>query len=326
LIFAGLLFGYAILTKDIFAIMTIAPVFLAGLWRTTLPWRAVAIVCSSAVVPYAIYLLLVSTDSLIGLWFRAKESGLERMVGLQQTTGFNDPHSPSLVSRLTGEIFQFGTSYILLALCPVVGVIAARSQHSFRRLIGLCALTMGAFGIYTALFGTFEEQYGYGVMIASVLGIGAAYPEVRERWPGRAVALRVCGVTLILLTITLGIRAEVTPDDGVLQVRSWVQVHLPANARVGVTTSTSQWAFANDPRFGVWPSARSMWQHQADYILTQSLLTNEGYGYARKSMLQWLQGHAQAVFEFTGPTNGQTVLWYVDPSLLSQAAKAGVGS
>jgi hypothetical protein len=97
-------------------------------------------------------------------------------------------------------------------------------------------------------------------------------------------------------------------------------------AHVAVTNGSGQWAFMNDQRFGAWPTAASMLEHKADYILTQSLPTSEGYGFAKPEMLDWLAAHAHAVFTFSGPTNGQTVLWYVKPSLLRRAAKAGTGS
>lgn len=326
LIFAGLLFGYSILTKDVFIVMTIVPIILAGFWLDTLRWRDVGIICGAAVVPYASYLIYISIDGLFGLWLNAKEAGIKRIIGLEQVTGFNAPHAPSLLSRLIDQVSQYGTSYVLLILCPIVAVIGVLSQHRSRRLIGLCAMTMGAFGIYTALFGTFEEQYGYGVMVASVLGIGVAYAELRERRPERAALLRASCVILTVLTVGLGIRAEATPDDGFRQVRAWVQAHLPVNAHVGVTDNTGQWVFMGDPRFGAWPSAVSMREHHANYILTQSLPNSEGYDYAKPAMLEWLEANAVAVFHFYGPTNGNTVLWYVKPSLLQQAAKAGIGS
>lgn len=325
-IFTGLLFGYSIFTKDIFAIMTIVPVILAGFWRDTLRWRDIGIICGAAVAPYASYLTFVGNDGLFSLWLKAKEAGVERMIGLEQATGFNAPHAPSLLSRTIDQVSQFGTSYVLLMLCPVVAVIGVLSQDRSRRLIGLCVMTMGAFGIYTALFGTFEEQYGYGVMVASVLGLGVAYAELRERRPEREAWLRAACIILTVLTVGLGIRAEATPDDGFLQVRSWVQAHLPANAHVAVTDSTGQWMFMDDPRFGDWPSAVSMREHNANYILTQSLPNSEGYDYAKPTMLEWLEAHAVTAFYFSGPTNGNTVLWYVKPSLLQQAAKAGIGS
>ena len=81
------------------------------------------------------------------------------------------------------------------------------------------------------------------------------------------------------LVVLLGVRAETTVDDGFEQTRLWVQTNLPADARVSVTNSTGEFAFASDPRFGVWPSAPLMEANGAEYILTQSHPTEQGYGW-----------------------------------------------
>jgi len=87
-------------------------------------------------------------------------------------------------------------------------------------------------------------------------------------------------------------------------------------------------AFTHDPRFGVWPSASLLAQHDADYVLTQSLPTSQGYGYTTPAMLDWLAGHAIPVISVSGPTNGTTVLWAVPGSpgsALKVAAQQAIG-
>jgi hypothetical protein len=76
----------------------------------------------------------------------------------------------------------------------------------------------------------------------------------------------------------------------------------------------------------VWPSAVSLKQHNANYILTQSLPTSQGYGYAKPEMLTWLHQHATPVFQSWGPTNHNTVLWQIDPKTLSEGALQRAGS
>jgi 4-amino-4-deoxy-L-arabinose transferase-like glycosyltransferase len=327
LIPAGLLLGCGVLTKDAMAVLAVLPIVLAVLWRRTLRLRQGLVLVGSAAAPYVAYLVLVGVLTLLGTWYQSKLSGVERMIGLKQTTGFNAPNAPSLVSRLIAQIGQFGTSYVLLIACPVAGVIAALSTHRTRRLLGLCAVAMGAFGLYAALFGTFEEQYGYGVMVGGTLAIGAAAADLMERRGRRTgVTLRIMAIVLVVASAALAVRAEVTPDNGVQRLRAWVAANLPANSRVGVTNSTAQWAFGSDPRFGIWPSAPSMQAHHANYIVTQSLPTSEGYGYARPDILDWLKADGKPLFRFSGPTGGDTVLWYVDPQQLAIAARLGIGS
>jgi len=185
---------------------------------------------------------------------------------------------------------------------------------------------MGLFGAYIALFGTFEEQYGYGIMLASVMALAVCAAELIERRPALTRPVLVAGSIFLALTVTLGVLAESTRDDGYLQFRDWAAANLPANARVGVTNSTAQWAFEYDRRFGVWPTAEALEEHGASYILTQSLPASQGYDFEPPEMYDWLSRHATPVFHAKGPTNGDTTLWFVDQATLRQAAQLNVGA
>lgn len=326
LVFAGLLMGYGVLTKDVFAICTVGPVVIAVLWRRTLQVRDALVLVGTSALPYGIYLSIVAAQGMLPDWVWAKFNGAQRMIGLEKSTGFTAEGSPSLGTRLIDQMGHFGTSYLLLALCPLAAGLICFSHRPERRLIGLVGLALGGFGVYSAVFGTFEEQYGYGVMIGGVLSIAVLAAEVVERRPWFRLHMASMGVTLMLFTVVLGLRTEITTDDGYVQVRQWVQHNLPADAKVSVTNSTGQLAFADDQRFGVWPSAPLMAQNDARYILTQSLPTSQGYGYAQPKMLAWLSANATPVFTVQGPTNGSTTLWHVGDRQLAAAAASGVGT
>ncbi|MCD4849759.1 oligosaccharide flippase family protein [Arthrobacter sp. AK01] len=326
LVGAGLLLGYAVLCKDFFVICTVGPVVVAVIWKRTLPWRQAAVVIPAAAVPYATYLAVAASQAHLPDWIDAKTSGLLRASGLEKSTGFTAEGSPDIVTRLVEQSGHFGTSYLLLALCPLAGAMLCFSHRADRRLIGLAGLALGAAGAYSAAFGTFEEQYGYGVMIAGVLCSVLVVVELRERWVRGRTFLAVASLCFVALTVVLGVRTALTVDNGFVQVKEWVKTNLPQEARVSVTNSTGEFAFADDPRFGVWPSAPLMQGAGASYILTQSHPTSQGYGYARPEMLTWLKEHATPVFSAEGPTNGATTLWFVPPAELSAGAADGTGT
>ncbi|MFJ4025952.1 hypothetical protein ACIPWF_01155 [Paenarthrobacter sp. NPDC089989] len=325
LIAGGLLLGYAVLCKDFFIICTVAPVIVAVLWRRTLPWRQAAVVSAVAALPYAVYLAVAIAQGHLPDWWAAKSSGLLRASGLEKSTGFTAEGSPDIVARLLDQSSHFGTSYVLLALCPIAGALLCFSHRAGRRLIGLAGLALGFAGAYSAAFGTFEEQYGYGVMIAGVLCSVLLVVELRERFVRGRKLLAVLGLGFVALTVFLGVRTVLTVDNGFVQVRDWVSSNLPADARVSVTNSTAEFAFAADPRFGVWPSAPLMQGAGASYILTQSHPTSQGYGYATPEMLRWLTANATPMVSVDGPTNGATTLWYVTPAVLDSGATTGTG-
>jgi hypothetical protein len=324
LILAGLALGYGVLSKDVLFVCTVTPVLVAVAWRRTLPGRDAAVVVGTAAAPYAVYLVVLGFAGELGGWWTAKSQGALRMLGLVQSTGFNAPNAPSLVDRILAQLGSFGTSYVLLLVCPVAGVIAALSARPARRYLGLVALMMGLFGVYSAAFGTFEEQYGYPVMIAGILAAAVSAVELAERFPRFRRAIAVACIAFTAAAAVFGIRAEATGDDGFLRVRDWMRVNLPADARVGVTNSTGEWAFGEDPRFGVWASLPDLAENGASYVLTQSLPTSLGYGYARPELLPWLAANATPKIAVTGPTNGVTTLWFIAPRALETGAAARV--
>ncbi len=324
LVLAGLALGYGVLTKDVIAVCAVVPVVLALLWRRTLTRREATILIGTAVLPYAVYLSVLVLLGRIGDWFTAKSEGALRMLGFIQATGFNAPDSPSLVGRLVAQVGFFGTSYVLLLVCPLVGVVAALGARPERRFVGLVAVATGLFGVYSAAFGTFEENYGYPVAIAAILAAPVAVVELRERRPRLRRATTAVCLVFVLCATALGLRTELTRDDGFRQVRSWVAANLPADARVGVTNSTGELAFADDPRFAVRASLPELAGADASYVLTQSLPTSLGYGFARPELLPWLAANATPVIAVPGPTNGVTTLWYVDPAVREAGAAARV--
>ncbi|WP_217376056.1 oligosaccharide flippase family protein [Paenarthrobacter ureafaciens] len=322
---AGSLLGYSVVCKDFFLICTIATVLAALAWKKTLPWRQGLVVTGFGIVPYAVYLLVVTVHGHFPAWQWAKSHGVVRMSGVEKSTGFTAEGSPSIVSRLVEQVGQFGTSYLLLVLCPVAGLLLCFSIHAGRRLMGLAGLALGAAGTYSALFGTFEEQYGYGVMVVGALCAVLFVVELRERFPGTRKVLAVIAVVHVLLTVALGLRTALTQDNGFVRADEWIQANLPADARISVTNSTGHFAYMHDPRFGIWPDAPLMEQNGVSYVLTQSKPTRQGYGYANPAMLAWLEEHATPMVTTAGPTNGETTIWYVDPAKRQAAAAANVG-
>lgn len=323
---AGLVLGYGILCKDVMVVCAVAPVLLAVVWRRTSPLREAAVVVGASAVPYAVYLTVLAATGWLGQWFIAKSKGAQRMLGLVQSTGFNAPDSPPLLDRIIAQVGFFGTSYVLLLLCPVVGVVAALSARPERRLVGLVAVMAGLFGLYSAVFGTFEEQYGYPVMVPAILAAAVCAVELSERFPRLRRPVTVLSLVFAVAAAALGIRTEATPDDGFLQMRRWAEAYLPGDARVGVTNSTAELAFADDPRFAVWATLPDLADNDASYVMTQSLPTSLGYGYARPELLTWLAANATPVIAVPGPTNGVTTLWFISPPALKAGAAASVAT
>ena len=320
---AGVAFGVALVTKDMAAIATVLPLVLAGLWRRTVPWWSVRRTLTVVPVPYLAYLAVVALSGLLPDWWAEKVGGVLRMVGVNQETGFNAAPGADLTARLIEMLTRFGTSYVLLGLGLFAGLAAAFSAVPTRRVVGLAATTTGALGVYSVVGGAAEEQFGYYVVVTSVLALGAVWPDLADR--RRAWRRPVAAMVLVfsVVTVGLGVSARSAADDGFRQARAYLDT-LPAGSRVGLTDVTGEFALLPHDDWGVWPSLTSLETNGAQYVLTRSHQLSNGYGYAAPELLDWLAAHATPVFTAAGSTNGDTVVWRLNPGALDAAVLAGV--
>jgi hypothetical protein len=178
-------------------------------------------------------------------------------------------------------------------------------------------------GGYAAAAGTLEEQFGYVVVVSSVLAAAVAARDLLDRSRLQR-AVPMAAVVFLVVTAALGVLARSTTDDSFRRVRAWMNTELPPTARVGVTGVTAEFALLPHPGYGVWPSLQSLAHNDADYVVTQSQTLSQGYGYAAPEMLTWLDANARPVYRFTGPSNGATVVWKLDPEVVRDAVATGV--
>jgi 4-amino-4-deoxy-L-arabinose transferase-like glycosyltransferase len=320
---AALVFGIALLGKDMTAVFTVLPLAAAVLWRRTLPWSTVRRMLPVVAVPYLGYLGLIAVAGLAPDFAAQKLTGVLRMAGAVQETGFNAAPGADLATRLVEMVGRFGTSYLLLALCPLAGLVAVLSARADRRLVGLLALAAGLLGVYCVLGGAAEEQFGHYVVLAAVVAVPVAVLELGERRRALRRPLAAAAVLVCVLGAVLGLQARTTADDGLVQARDWMAGELPAGTPVGLTSVTGEFALLPHDGWAVLPSLASLQSGAARYVLTQSHPLSQGYGYAAPELLDWLAAHARPVFTATGPSAGDTVVWRLDRAALAAAVAAG---
>lgn len=321
---AGLLFGLGLATKDLTAIATLVPLVLALAWRRTVAGSTALRVVLAGAVPYVIFLGAVTLDGLMPAWWAAKHSGLRRVAGLDQETGFNSADAPAFLPRLLEQLSRFGTSYVLIGACVFAAAIASFSAHRARRFIGLVGLSTGAFGAFAVIAGAAEEQIGYYVAITAVLALAACCADLVDRWPAFRAPLLAAAFIFTALTVALGVHARLTPDDGYVQARSWLETNVPTSSPVGLTSVTGEFGLLPHPGYGVWPSLTSLAANDAQYVLTEGGPLSQGYGYSAPQLLDWLEVNAEPVFDHYGPSKGHVVIWRIKPGALADAVAAGV--
>ncbi|MFI2565603.1 ArnT family glycosyltransferase [Paenarthrobacter sp. NPDC018779] len=321
---AGLVFGTAIVMKDMTSIFTVVPLLAAVLWRRTVTLQSAGRILACSLIPYVAYLGVVVATGLLPDFVGEKSVGVLRMIGAVQMTGFNSVPGVDFTGRLMDLASRFGTSYALLGLSIVGGAVAALSPLAKRRLMGLFSLFTGFVGVYSVFFGAAEEQFGYCVVLAALVSLPVA-AAMLVKWHRRLRPVVLLGAAvMVVLSLVLGIQARSVVDDGLVRARDWMNAEIPGSSRVGLTSVTGEFALLPHEGWDVLPSLRSLRDGGADYVLTQGRQLSEGYGFASPEFLTWLEENAQPVFTFAGPTSGDTVVWKLDRTRLDAAVAGGL--
>lgn len=356
---AGLLFGCALLSKEMTAFLTVVPVGFAFLLGMSLrrPESLAAVVAAAAT--YSIYPLTVVALGLGPQFADQKLSGLLRFLGIVKTTGFVSSGGPSFASAITRNLDVFATTYALIAIGIPACLVLLAWGGPRRRLIGLLGASAYALLAYSIKFGTLEEQFFYYLVLPALLTVSVAWwMVVAERrllsdprgWPAslhrRAGALfarvhvhdahraRQVGedavrvVAPVAFTVAVGwsvlvwSQVHFTPDNGYERLLAYMHRTVPNGTTVGVTTDPQQFILQGYVIEQV-QTTKSLAQARARYVAISTKQIEDGYVKNGASILQWLQANARPVFTFQGRSYGTLELFRVTPPLTGTAAGGG---
>ena len=330
---AGLLFGCAILTKDEAAIITLLPLLAAAAadWgpRRPLIWLTVG----AAMLPYAVYLLVTAANGLFGQLWAAKTAGVQRLLGLTQSTGFHSAGGGSLAARLIAEAPWFAPTYVVLILAVPALVLVLRRGGPLPRMLGLmyCASAV-ALG-YALTVGTLEEQELYLLIVPTLLLIPVSVTLLRPPRAGRdaagparphSSASRATAIAAVLaLALVLGVNAVTagqwlrSPDDGYVRLGGYLAAHVrpgtPVAAIEGDIT-TSQLLAGRNP-VTTWAVPDPPARPEVRYAVVQWGPVDSGYSRLSPAQVRHLVAGGRLVFSFRGRTYGQLALYRLDKRL-----------
>jgi Dolichyl-phosphate-mannose-protein mannosyltransferase len=326
---AGLLFGCAVLTKDEGAILTVLPLLTAAALRWG-PRRAMTLLTvGTIVVVYAAYVaVVVANGQFSGLW-AAKTSGVQRMLGLVETSGFHSSGGGSLSARLLAEAGYFVMTYVILALALPAFVVMMRRGGQLPRILGLVYCAAGVALGYALVLGTLEEQELYLLIVPSLLTIPLAASLLRgsslrssrsARWERRRKprAALITAALALALTVNLAVYGQWLrqPDDAIVQLLNYIRVNVAPGTAIADPTATLDangdvvdYALGRSYNMGPWVTPAIQQREHARYLLVLWGLIGKGYGTAALAELRHLVGHDQQVFSAWGRSNGQVTLY-----------------
>lgn len=323
---SGLMAGIAMCTKEDFGLVIALTFFISLItgWITDRRKSAAALLIMSSCYILSESLVIVSRG--FTPWWNQSASGLRRLIGSTQISGFNSPTvHVSLLSRVAANSTHFGITYLILAF----GVLAALLKVAFvirhratwfsssdstdrgRLLIALWSTAAAAYLGYATLFGTLEEQMYYVAFIPCLCSLVVLLFEVifhaDNKWRNLAAILLA---VVILADSAVWVSVHRTPGDEYSKLLAWAPQHLPNGSRVAVTEYSAQFLLKGVV-LSQYATVPELIKHHVQYVLLSTTLVDQGYGLGTASFERYLQRHATVVFMATGPSQGELLLYNV---------------
>lgn len=335
LVGAGLAVGAAVLVKEPYALVTAAPVLVLLVTGWALRRRDSLTVLGVAGLCYAGYLAGIALTGQWSPWWREKLSGVRRLLGLDQVTGFNAPGGTGLGARLVSGVLDLGPTYLAIALGGLAGLVWAAWWVRHRRrdvvppsgasvVVGTWLAVAGAYLVFAIGFGTLEEQTFSLVLAPAVCGATLLAAGLWAR--GRRAVRAAVAVLVAVLLVGAGATwtaVHAREDDGYLRLVAWVGANVPAGSRVAVTEDVAQFVLRG-VEITTAGTVPALVDRRADYVLVSTALAQRGYGIARPAALAELDALAPVVFFATGPGLGDLRLY--DVRALTGGSAAGAAA
>jgi hypothetical protein len=329
---AGVLFGCALLTKEMTAFLTLLP--MAVLFVTGWAWprgKTVAI-GAIAIAVYSLYPVAAIVSGLGPQFITEKLSGLLRFLGIVKTTGFV-AGGPSFAGAVLRNIDVFATTYVLMAIGIPASLLLIWKGDRASRVIGLLGLSAYALLAYSIGFGTLEEQFFYFLVLPAMLSVPIAWsvalrlvhrsgPVAQGRLAGSfdRAAGRLVRVAALVVPIALILslswsslvwaHVHLTPDDGYREVVSYLQRHVPRGSTIGVTAEPQEFVLQGYVILRV-TSTTDLEASTIPYVVISTKQIADGYTHDGAAIYAWLRAHASRVFAFDGRTYGSLAVYRI---------------
>ncbi|WP_030433999.1 ArnT family glycosyltransferase [Actinoplanes subtropicus] len=310
----GLLFGAAILTKDMAALITVLPLLAIAAFGWY-GWRREAMAgAATAIAAYLLYVLVVLVSGHAKDFWEQKTNGLSRAFGTSVSTGFTADNAPSLAKQLWVQLLTFGGSYVVLAIGVVAGLwLLVRPWTPLDRILGLGTAGGLLIMAYGLALGTVEEQFLYFLAVPAIMSLATAAHRLRTRAARPAGLRRVAfSAFAVLLAVELfswgSVHAEA--DDSQHRAYEWLIRNAPAGSIVAWVASQSEVTLRGSGLVTT-PvgTPAEMAAKQVTYLLVLDKTVREGYAPVPAADIDWYAAHSTKVFSATGRSFGGVAIY-----------------
>ena len=323
---AGLLLLVALLTKETYAFVGIFPAVGLLVTGLALTRRTSGIVVLTVIAGYLAYVLSLVFAGQGAEWFTQKTSGVRRLLGITQITGFNQEGSVGLLDRIVANLTYFTVTYALigaggLALGWLILQLRRGMAEPIRSpVIVLVAWALGATVhlVYAVTLGTIEEQMFYllvvttapALFVAGHLLLNPPAPVVRHRaaptppLPAHALRKALLAALAVAFVVNAVVwwRVHTVPDVPYAGFVSWAREELPPGSTLAATDETTQFAL-RQVRVGRWETGDELRENDVDFVLIIGELVDQGYSEVDEEFLD-ITKQGPVVFRAEGRSFG----------------------
>lgn len=310
----GLFFGFAIVTKDVAAIFLCIACVIMILRKVGPDLKAFRYIIPTSILPYAIWVSIVTLSGHIGMFISDKTLGVRRFFGLVQITGFNSSNGPSKSGTLLSTLPHYASSYIImgLALLGMLLLLISRDKD-LRRWGCVAAASIMVIG-YLIVGGTFEEQFLYYLLIPSFITVVVATFELQKIMPSTYRYLVTIGgrlgISILLLFGAVTYIANMSsPDDGWQKTIGWVDANVPPHSTICVFEQGEFLLRGQGFNICSWHSLSDINAHHVQYIIDSEKLTQANYIPLSSKDITDITPESNVVFTYTSRDSGKFLIF-----------------
>lgn len=246
-----------------------------------------------------------------GAWWYMRTSGLFRLLGVNQPTGFRSHGAPSFVSGVLANAVQLSGTYAILAAGGICALSLLWSLHRRRpsvgglspaglaatRIVAIWALCSCGYLAYAVAFGSLEEQMFYITAAPCAAALALRAILIPRGVLRRCAAI---GLTAIMAAQSLAwVEVHTTRDDVYGQLLARIADVAPRSSTVAVTEETAQFVLTGY-RLGQWDTAAELKAHHVDFVLLSEHLVDNGYGLATRRFAKEVKAHSALAMSVSG--------------------------
>ncbi|WP_306215178.1 glycosyltransferase family 39 protein [Actinoplanes sp. RD1] len=310
----GLAGGLTLLTNEVGVFMLLTPLVYALLSRDLAFARRCVAALAAALALWSVFVVWAVQLGLLGSFAEAKFVTLQRLLGAVQITGWNRP-GVSFLDGLAGQLGQYAASYVVLALgaLATLWLLLHRNDDAFRWVFAWL-ITSYAFGAWTVLLGTLNEQFFVYVIPAALVGtVLVAFSALRVRRWRAGVAWALLALVLIPAGASW-LRFSATRNDGLARLTDYVAAHVPPCAALNATGDADRFELLFPGRpittYATGPGALA---HGVTLFVLSDKDAGMRFGTSSPQLNAWVRAHGVRLAEYPSATYRGLSLWQVTP-------------